>query len=76
MSMSDYSKVAHATERIREEAFHRMLGRDEDARFDPIFDSLLDLYDDLASGGGDTAAGLPNDPEGGTRPETAAGRAS
>lgn len=47
MIREDYARVLLATERIREEAFQRLLGRAEDDRFDPMFDSLLDLFDVL-----------------------------
>lgn len=47
MSAADYARVLHATERIREEAFQRLLGREQDAQFDPVFDSLLDFFDVL-----------------------------
>jgi hypothetical protein len=74
--MSDYARVLHATERIREEAFQRLLGRDHDERFDPIFDSLLDLYDVLEAFDGQTAVDPSGGSEGGTRRENAAEAAS
>lgn len=76
MSGSDYARVLHATERIREEAFQRMLRRDHDERYDPIFDSLLDLYDDLEAADGQATSGPPGGSEGRERPERAAGRSS